>query len=320
MAFEITTKTWPGKIPEITLGKDKGGGFRTVTIGGEETLPFHHFEGRTANRPVIALEVPDSDPENWIELAKEPYRDVLDNPVAWAKRAVDDFGADLLCLHLRGAHPDRGDRSAEECAELVRTVLDETRVPLIIKGPGPSDKQNEVLRKCGEAAEGEGCLLASAVEGHYQTLVATAIAYGHYLVAETPIDVNLAKQLNILISEMNLPPQRIVIDPLTGGLGYGLEYTYSVMERIRLQGLGGDPMLQMPMICFVGEETWKVKEVKTTAEDQPDWGDQRGRALLWEIGTAVSLLISGAGILVMRHPEAAAVVRKAVGELMGEGN
>ncbi len=312
MALEVVKKAWPGKIREVTLGGN-------LTVGGEEALPFHHFEGQLPHRPVIALEVPDRDPEDWIDLAKAPYEGVLDDPVAWAKKAVEEFGADLVCLNLRSAHPDRGDRSPEDCAELVRSVLDAVDVPLIIKGPGPSAKQNEVLPKCGEAAEGKACLLAAAVEDHYQTLVAAAQAYGHSIVAESPIDVNMAKQLNILITEMNFPAERIVIDPLTGGLGYGLEYTYSVMERIRLAALGGDAMLRMPMICFVGEETWRVKEAKTPTEEEPRWGDQRSRAILWEVATAVPLLLSGAAILVMRHPEAAATVREAIGELMGGG-
>ncbi len=313
MAFEPVKTVWPGKVREVGLGGK-------LTVGGEEAMPFHHLDGRIPNRPVIALEVPDRNPEEWIDLAKESFGDVLDDPAAWAKKAVEEFGADLVCLNLRSAHPDRGDRSPEECAGLVRSVLDAVDVPLIIKGPGPSPKQNEVLPKCAEAAEGKNCLLASAVEDHYQTLVAAAQAYGHALVAESPIDVNMAKQLNILITEMNFPPERIVIDPLTGGLGYGLEYTYSVMERIRLAALGGDAMLQMPMICFVGEETWRVKEVKTPTEVEPRWGDQRSRAILWEIATAVPLLLSGAGILVLRHPEAAAAVRETIEDLMGGGD
>lgn len=315
MSFEPLKKTWPGKVGEVTLGRS-----RTIIVGGAEALPLHHFDGRIPHRPVIALEVTDTDPQDWIDVARSPYGEVLDDAVAWAKKAVDVHGADLVCVNLVGAHPGKGDRSADECADLVRTILKETGGPLIIKGPGASEKQNEVLRKCGEATEGECCLLASAVENSYQTLVATAIAYGHCLVAESPIDVNLAKQLNILLTEMNFPLERIVMDPLTAGLGYGLEYTYSVMERIRLLGLSGDLMLQMPMICFVGEETWRVKEVKTPQEDEPGWGDQRGRGILWEVATATSLLASGAEILVMRHPEAVATVRQAIRDLMGEGD
>jgi len=318
MTFEPVKKTWPGRIREVTLGQsgeaERG---RTITVGGERALPLHRFEGEIPHRPVIALEVSDVAPDGWADTVRNPYGDVLDDTVMWAKRAVEVEGADLVCLSLRGAHPDRGDRSPEACADLVRTLLAEIGPPLIIQGPGPSDKQNEVLRQCAEAAEGQGCLLASAVEDHYQTLVAAAMAYGHILVAESPIDVNLAKQLNILITEMNFPPDRIVIDPLTGALGYGLEYTYSVMERIRLLALSGDEMLGMPMICFVGEEAWRVKEAKTSEETAPEWGARRERALLWEVGTAIPLLLSGADILVMRHPEAVAVVKGAIDDWMG---
>jgi acetyl-CoA decarbonylase/synthase complex subunit delta len=308
-----------GRIHTVRLGNTpKDGGTRafSIEIGGQDCLPFHHFEGTYPNRPVVAWEVTDVRPEDWCDTVVEPYRDVLSDPIVWAKSVVEKRGARLICLTLRGTHPDRENRSASDAAELVKRMLKEVNVPLIVKGAGPGEKQNQVLSACAEAAQGERCLLASALEEHYKTPVASAIAYGHAVVAESPIDVNLCKQLNILISDLNFPGDRIVVDPMTGGLGYGLEYTYSVMERIRLQALDGDAMMQMPFICFVGQEAWKVKEVKVGAEKEPLWGDKKKRGVLWEIATATSLLYSGADILVMRHPEAIATTEKTIDDLM----
>lgn len=288
----------------------------SVEVGGETCLPFLHFEGEVPLRPVIAWEVPDIRPDDWVETVRDPYAAVLDDPVAWARFAAEKNGARLICLDLRGTRPDKQNRPAAEAAALVKAVLAGVKVPLIVKGPGPGEKQNEVLTACAEAAQGERVLLASAVEDDYKTLVAGAIAYGHAVVAETPIDVNLCKQLNILIADLRFPPEGIVIDPLTGGLGYGLEYSYSVMERIRIQALGGDAMTQMPFISFAGQEVWKTKEVKVPAEKEPRWGDRAKRGVLWEIATAVSLLHAGADILVMRHPEAIAAVEKVIDGLM----
>lgn len=306
-------------IRTVRIGNTSAeGGTRafSLEVGGENCLPFHHFEGKMSSRPVIAWEVPDVNPGDWCETVKQPYAGLLGDPVGWARHLVGERGARLICLDLRGTRPDKENRSAAESAEMLRHLLKEINVPIIIKGPGPGPKQNEVLTACAEAAQGERCLLASAVAEDYKTLVAAAIAYGHAIVAETPIDVNLCKQLNILIADLHFPPDGIVIDPLTGGLGYGLDYTYSVMERIRLQALSGDPMMQMPCINFVGGEVWKVKEVKVPREKEPLWGDEKKRGVLWEIATAVSLLYAGSHILVMRHPDAIAEVERTIDALM----
>ena len=183
-------------------------------------------------------------------------------------------------------------------------------VPLIVKGPGAGSKQNDVLARVAEECQGEGLALHSACQEEYKTLAAVAVAYGHVLVAESPIDMNIAKQLNILLSDANMDLRRTLIDPLTGGLGYGLEYTYSVMERIRLAALGGDAMLSSPMICLVGEEAWKAKEVKVPRDTEPQWGDERKRGIHWEVATALALIEAGAEVVVLRHPEALARLRR----------
>jgi acetyl-CoA decarbonylase/synthase complex subunit delta len=319
MSFSLPTKTWPGKIREITLGRTKEqGGTRTstVTIGGRNALPFHHFEGEIPHRPVIAMEIPDKDPTHWPATVREPYQSVLNDPVAWAKFAVEQLKAKMLCLNFLSANPDKGNRPISECVDLFQAIRQAVGVPLIVQGYGPGEKNSELLARCAETTRGEGLLLASAVAEHYKTLAAAAIAYDCVLVAETPIDVNLAKQLNILLGDMNVPGDRIIMDPLTGGLGYGLEYTYSVMERIHQQALGGDLMMNMPFINFISQETWKTKEVKVPESLEPTWGPQEDRGVLWEALTAHSLLLAGADVLVMRHPRAMALVEKAIDDLM----
>jgi len=306
MSLDLKPRKWAGAIRTVTLGS---GSRRPVTVGGANGLPLHTYEGAFPHRPALALEVTDVDPARWAQAVREPWDGVLGKPAAAARRAAADFGADLVMLHLCGAHPDRGDRTPEDAAADVRAVLDAVDVPLIVKGPGAGQRQNDVLARAAEEARGEGLVLHSACQEDYKTLAAVALAYGHVLVAESPIDMNIAKQLNILLSDASMDMARTLIDPLTGGLGYGLEYTYSVMERIRLAALGGDVMLNAPMICLVGDEAWKAKEAKVPCLQEPRWGDERRRGIHWELATALALIEAGAEVLVLRHPETLARLR-----------
>jgi acetyl-CoA decarbonylase/synthase complex subunit delta len=287
MTLDLKPRKWAGAIRTVTLGS---GSRRALTVGGGNGLPLHTFEGNFPHRPVLALEITDA------------------KPAMEARRAVEEHDADLVMLHLAGTHPDRGNRSPEQAASDVRAALDSVSVPLIVKGPGASQKQNDVLARVAEECRGEGLALHSACQEEYKTLAAVAVAYGHVLVAESPIDMNIAKQLNILLADSSMDPNRILIDPLTGGLGYGLEYTYSVMERIRLAALGGDAMLNSPMICLAGPEAWKAKEVKVS-------GVECG--INWEVATALSLIEAGAEVLVLRHPQALARLRKLLDSWFG---
>ena len=318
VTVNIPKEKWTGRIREVTLGATSAQGgtrSRQVTVGGETTLPFLHFEGQMPRRPVIAVEVQDRYPDDWSPLLLEAWGDVAKDPAAWAKRA-EALGADLIALSLKSAAPDSGNTGAAEARATVEKVLKATGLPLIVYGPGQAEKDNEVLVAAAEAAKGERIALGNCEDKNYRTIVAAALAHGHLVVARSPIDVNLAKQLNILISDMRLDLDRILMDPTTGALGYGIEYTYSVMERLRLAALTGDSMTQQPMICTAGEEAWRAKESKVSTGVPPAWGDWKERAVLWETLTATTLLEAGADILVLRHPESIAAVAQTIDRLM----
>lgn len=311
---EIPVEKWAGKVREVTIGGD--GGRKAVTVGGESALPFLHFEGAIPNRPVIAVDVQDCEPTEWPANLVQAWGDVVKDPAAWAQKAVE-FGADIIALRLRSAHPDVKNSSAAEVAETVKKVLAAVDVPLLIYGPGVAEKDNEVLVAAADAAAGQKVALGICEEKNYRTIVAACMANGHIAIARTPIEINLAKQLNILITDMGLTPDRILMDPTTGALGYGIEYSYSVMERLRLAALQGDSMTQQPMICSVGEEAWRQKETRASDGVPEAWGEMNKRAGIWESMTATTLLQAGADVLVMRSPAAIKLVKSTIGKLMG---
>jgi acetyl-CoA decarbonylase/synthase complex subunit delta len=313
-AVEIPTEKWTGKVHEVTLG---GNGRKSVVVGGESTLPFLHFEGSLPHRPVIAIEVRDSEPKDWSPHLVDAWGDVLADPGAWAKKAVE-YGADIIVLSLKSAHPEEGDTGADEARKSVDKVLSAVDIPLIILGPGVAEKDNEVLVAASDVAKGQRVALGNCEEKNHRTLAAACIADGHVAIAKTPIEINLAKQLNILLCDVGVTRDAILMDPTTGALGYGLEYTYSVMERLRLAALGGDAMTAMPMICTAGEESWRQKESKFTEGLPETWGDHQERALIWEETTASMLINAGADIIVVRHPKTVERMKAVIDRLMSE--
>jgi len=318
MPVDLIKERYTTKVGEVVLGATKAeGGTRsqTITVGGDSTLPFLHFEGEVPNRPVIAMEVQNMVPE-WSPEVTKNFKDVIGDPAAWAAKCVKEYGADLIYLKLNGADPERGNASPEDCAETVKKVLGAVGVPLIVVGCGVEEKDNEVLPAVAEAAAGENLLLGVAKQDNYKTLTAACMVHKHCVIAQSPIDINIAKQLNILISEMNLPISRIVIDPSVGALGYGIEYTYSIMERIRIGALTGDKMLSMPVICAIGYEAARAKEANAGIDQFPGWGELAERALLWEAMTSAAFLQAGGHIFVLRHPRSVALVKQSIGQLM----
>ena len=318
MPVSLVKEKYPSRVGQVVLGAThEQGGTRTkvVTVGGDNTLPFLHFEGKVENRPLIAMEVTDIIPP-WNESIKEQFGDVLNNPAAWAQKCVEEYNADLIYVKLIGANPEGENRSPEDCARIVKDVLNAVGVPLIVVGCEDPEKDNEVMAAVAEAAAGENLLLGLAEQDNYKSITAAAMVHKHNVVARSPLDINICKQLNILISEMGLPLNRIVIDPMIGGLGYGIEYAYSIMERARLGALANDKMLSMPMICTVGYEANRAKEANVSTEEFPGWGDLSDRSILWETLTATALLQTGASILLMRNPAAVRLVQQNIADLM----
>ncbi|MFC1917155.1 acetyl-CoA decarbonylase/synthase complex subunit delta [Chloroflexota bacterium] len=312
MALEIPKTPYSGKIKEITLGS----GNKAATIGGESAYPFYLFEGEMPNLPKIAMEVYDMPPEEWAEAALEPFAGVTDDPVAWAQKCIKDYGAEMICLQLISTDPNGKNRPADEAAAVVKNVADAIDVPLIVWGTANHDKDTEVFRQVAEICQDKRLILGPVEEGDYKKIGAAAIGYKHTVVSATPIDINLAKQLNILMGNLGVSDDLIAMDPTVSGIGYGIEYCYSVMERMRMAALTQqDDKLQFPIICNIARETWKTKEAKISEKDDPKMGDAKNRGILLEAMSATLLLMAGADVLIMRHPDAIKLVRQMIADL-----
>jgi acetyl-CoA decarbonylase/synthase complex subunit delta len=312
MKAKETAQKWSSEINKITIG---GGKRKEVTIGGAKCISWMAFEGDIGKRPAIAIEIWDARAEAWPEALKKEYGDCLGDPVAWAKRAAE-LKPDLLCLRLAGAHPDGGNKSPDEAAECVKKVLAATDLPLIVWGCGVEEKDNAIMPRCSEIAKGENCLLGAITEKNYRTLVAACLADGHKLIAESPLDINIAKQINILAHDAGYALENIVVFPTSAAMGYGFEYVYSIMERARAAGLGGDPLMKQPILCDVGAEAWRAKEAQAADELLPGFGPAAERGPLWETLTATNYLQAGADLIVLRHPKAVEQVRAAIDRLV----
>jgi len=316
---KIPTEKWTGKVREITIGAteaDGGTRTRTVTVGGATSLPYLHFEGEFPHPPAIAIEIQNGYPSDWSPVLLKVWgEETLNDSAVWAKKA-EEAGADIIALTLRGENADGSQTTPEQVKETVEKVLKSTGLPLIILGPGQAELDNELLVAAAEAASGERVALGMCEDKNYRTIAAAALAHKQMVVASSPIDVNIAKQVNILLTDMAITPDRILMDPTTGALGYGIEYTYSVMERLRLAALRGDSMTQQPMFCLAGQESWRQKESKVAQDVPQEWGDLEKRGITWEVLTATTLLHAGADILSLRHPESVKQVRAAIDKLM----
>jgi acetyl-CoA decarbonylase/synthase complex subunit delta len=312
MSFVVPKESFSGKVLAVDFGKDD----YALIVGGESCLPFLSFEGELPGKPVIACEIQDCPPDDWPDTVRNKYKDVSSDPVAWAQYCQNELKAQAIALRLVSTHPDRGDRSAEDASKTVKDVLSAINIPLIILGSNHIEKDATVLVAAAEASSGYNCLIGKAQEGNYKTIVAAALAHNHKLIAMSELDINLAKQLNILITQMGFDKSKLVTDPMCSALGYGLEYTYSVMERIRLAGLAqNDPTMQPPILGDVGMYVWKIKETVASEADVADWGALEERSIAWETLTATAMILAGTNLLIMRHPRAIENVGKTIDEL-----
>jgi acetyl-CoA decarbonylase/synthase complex subunit delta len=318
MPIEIPKDNWPGTVRTVTIGAtvaDGGTRTSTVTVGGEKNLPFLHFETKVPYCPAVAIEIKDRRPDDWSQLLLEAWGENASDPVKWAK-AAEAAGADLIQLSLSLTDQNGDPTTPEVAVKAVKDVLSATGLPLMVFGPGQAEADNNLLVPIAEATKGERLVLGIAEDKNYRTIIATAMANGHLVNARSPMDVNLAKQLNILISDMGMPLDRVLMDPTTGALGYGIEYGFSAMERLRQAALQGDAMTQLPMLVTPGFEAWKTKEAKVEVGVPSSWGDWIERSINWETLTAMTLIEAGADVVVLRHAESVRRVKLALADLM----
>ncbi|MGL5716799.1 MAG: acetyl-CoA decarbonylase/synthase complex subunit delta [Paraclostridium sp.] len=313
MPFKVSVQKYSGKISEVEVGV----GERAIKIGGENILPFYNFDGESANTQKIGVEILDIYPENWINSLKELYKDVANDSVEWAKYIEENVKPDFICLKFEGADPNGLDKTPEECADLAKKIAENVSLPIVISGTGNFEKDAKVFEKVAQVVDGHNCLFMSATEENYKGVGAAAsMAYSHKVSAESSVDINLAKQLNVLLTQLGVKPENIVMNIGCSAVGYGYEYVASTMDRIRLAALGqNDKTLQMPIVTPVSFETWNVKESVASVEDEPAWGDQESRGIAMEISTATSVLAGGANGVILRHPRSVETIKTLVSEL-----
>ncbi len=318
MEIPDVKEKWTSKINTVTLGATKeDGGTRgkTVTVGGATTLPFMTFEGEIPNKAVIAGFISDTAPD-WPEVIKEAIGKEINSPVEWAQKCVSEYGVDLISLKMIGADPAGKDASPAECAKVVEDVLKAVDVPLIIWGCGDEEKDNTVLPECSQTAKGENCLIGSAKETNYMTIVAICNADKHKIISEAPVDINIAKQVNILLQDADYDLKDVVMFQTTAALGYGFDYVYTIIERCRTAGLKGDNLMASPQICDIAGETYRVKEAVADDDILPGWGKLARRGPMWEAACAEGYLQAGADILIMAHPDAVKSIQNTISRLM----
>ncbi len=308
---------WTAAINQVTIGATKAQGGtrgRTITVGGQTTLPFLTFEGSIPNKPVIAGYVADVPPD-WPEMLVQAIGKEINSPAEWAQKCVQEYKVDLISLKMIGADPAGKNRSVAECVKVVQDVLKAVDVPLAIWGCGADEKDNQVLPECSQAAKGENCLIGSAKEANYRTVVAICKSDKHKIIAQAPVDINLGKQINILLQDAGYDLKDVVMFQTTAALGYGFDYVYTILERARIAGLKGDKLMAMPQICDVGGEVYRIKEAVVDEDVLPGWGKLAKRGPMWEAACASVYLQAGADILVMAHPEAIKSVQATIAQL-----
>ena len=313
MSFEPKKQPYRGKINAVTLGT----GDKAIVIGGQNVLPCYTFDAPIEHAPKIGVEISDLAGE-WKSAGLSEFYAGCTTMVDYAKKAETMEGADFLCLHFESADPNGANRSVADCVNDAKAVADAVSMPIVIMGCKNIEKDGELFSKVAEALQGKNILVLSARSEDYKTVGASvALAYGQKVGAETADDINLAKQLNIMLKGLTVPAESIVMNVGTAAVGYGYEYVASTLDRVRLAALDqSDADLQMPIIAPVSPDSWGVKESTASAEDEPAWGDQEERAIGMEVATAAADLTGGADAVIMRHPAAVATIKKFINELV----
>ena len=311
MPFKVTKQKFSGSINECVLGT----GEKAITIGGEKDLMFLSDSGHA---PAVGIEITDTYPEDWAQCIKDFYGDVMKDPVEWAKFVEANTDAQFIELKFDSADPNGKDRPVDECVEVAVAVEAATDLPLVIGGCKNAEKDSELLSKISQALMNKNVLMFSAVEDNYKGIGIEANADGNKVSGESAVDINLAKQLNILMDQLGVDKANMVMDIGSAAVGYGYEYVASTMDRIRLAALGqNDDTLQIPIVTNVGDDAWGVKEAVFTEEEAPEWGNQEQRGIDMEVSTVASCLIGGSNAVVVRHPKTAEVALDFVKELVG---
>ncbi len=314
MSFVPKKQTYNAHINEVVLGV----GDKAVTIGGQNVLAFHTFDGEIANAPKIGVELTDAGMAMCTMPGEQKFYEGCATVADMAKRAAEMEGASFICLHLEGADPNGENKSVDECVELAKSVADATDMPLVVMGCKNIEKDTELFNKIAEALAGKNILVLSARDENYKAIGAGAgLAYGQKVGAESAVDINLAKQLNTVMTQLGVNAQSIVMNIGSAAAGYGFEYVASTLDRVKDAALGqSDAMLQMPIITPVSADTWGVKESIMPEADMPEWGSQEERGIEMEIVTAAAVLASGSDAVIMRHPEAIRTIAAMIGELV----
>lgn len=314
MSFVPKTHTYNAHINEVVLGV----GDKAVAIGGQSVLAFHTFDGEIANAPKIGVELTDAGMAMCTMPGEQKFYEGCATVADMAKRAAGMEGASFICLHLEGADPNGENKSVDECVELAKSVADATDMPLVVMGCKNIEKDTELFNKIAEALAGKNILVLSARDENYKAIGAGAgLAYGQKVGAESAVDINLAKQLNTVMTQLGVNAQSIVMNIGSAAAGYGFEYVASTLDRVKDAALGqSDAMLQMPIITPVSADTWGVKESIMPEADMPEWGSQEERGIEMEIVTAAAVLASGSDAVIMRHPEAIRTIAAMIGELV----
>jgi len=313
MSFTPKTGAFSGKINAVTLGT----GDKAIVLGGLNVLPFYTFDAAIENAPKIGVEISDA-ADQWDVPGIVDFYAGCTTMAEYAAKAQTIDGCDFICLNFVGADPNGADRSVEDCVADAKAVAEVVTKPIVVMGCKNLEKDGELFTKIAEALAGKNVLFMSAKNENYKTVgAAVALANGQKVGAETADDINLAKQLNIMLKGVGVKPEAIVMNIGTAAVGYGYEYVASTLDRVRAAALAqSDVDLQMPIIAPVSTDTWGVKESVATEEDVPEWGNMEERAIGMEVSTAAANLTGGADAVIMRHPAAVATIKKFINELI----